>query len=406
MKQLSPSLPILQESLFGPSDELIFRLAFEPDTVAESLRNSILRVPHYAAMVEALSNPQPILDIEVTEHVMPEWLQDEIRRTCESATATFDETPQPGQIRLITEVIGPEGSTGLDLSHPLSVCLNYPYPDMPDEIWHGWLVTPETDYANYWDVLIEDTDGPCDPQAGMVQITTPVYIYLPSTNRVIGQLSPERVAALRSVSAEMLSGTKPDISPHPGYPFVRKTLNGHSVLTGTPLGGKDDPRWKYQSLYADILVALNEPVELAMDAARERVAVTAPSTVSQIKAWFKKLNEQLLEQAMPWQPGSDLQYAMGSDEADADKVEGKLGDVVHIQAEAGEEGMLSIVLRRCCSDPLTVTVLCEGQIHEQYHLDEQTSPRCRIELDMERQYRLNLALESGQSIANLDFFVS
>lgn len=404
MRTLSPPLSVLEENLYGPSETLLRKIAFAPETVADDLRQSVLGEPRYAEMIDALRTASPQEDDTADEAPppMPDWLRDLIQRRCQAQLGHFGNQPQPGQIRLVTEVIGPDGPLGLDLGHPLSVCLDRPY--FADQtLWHGWLVTPETDYAGYWDVLIEDTDGPCDPQAGMVQITTPVYLFLPSAERVIGQLSRERLMAIRSVAAEMLSDVQPDEPSRPGYMVVRTTLNGQSVLTGTPLGGEEDPRWRYRSLYQAMIPALSEPVKQAMEAARQRAS--APSPLNRLQAMLKNLGEQLLEQAMPWQPGSDLQYAMGSDEADADKVEGQLGDVVHIKAEAGEEGMLNILLRRCSSDPLTVTVLCEGQIHEQYHLDEQTSPRCRIELDMERQYRLNLALESGQSIANLDFFV-
>lgn len=271
MKTLHPPLPVLEESLFGPSDSLLQQIALMPDRVSEEIRQSVLSEPRYAAMVEVLRHPESEEQAPPAASIpaMPDWLSDLIARKVAAQAVRFSENPQPGQIRLVEEAIGPHGHSGLDLRHPLAVCLDRPYPGQPD-IWGGWLTTPEVDYAGYWDVLLEEMDQPCDPLAGMVRLQVPVYVYLPSTSRTLCQLSRERLTAIRSAVAEMLSDNQPDVQPRPGHIAVRQTLGGHTVLTGTPLGGEDDPRWHYRALYEAMLPALREPVELVLDAARER----------------------------------------------------------------------------------------------------------------------------------------
>jgi hypothetical protein len=271
MSILSPSLAAIAYGLYSASEALLQKIAFRPHEVSEDLRKEIMDDPDNAALVAALkdqSQEEEEEEIQVEAFEMPQYLKDEIARSIAAREAAFDTSPQSGQIRLITEVIGPEGPTGMDLGRPLAVCLSRPYPDMPEEIWHGWLMPAEVDYANYWDILIEESDGPCDPLAGMISLLTPVYIYLPSTDRVVGQLSPERMAAVHSASADMLCGVKPDQKAHPGRIIIRSTRCGHSVMTGTPLGGEEDPRWEFQRLYQGMLPALEEPVLLAMEKER------------------------------------------------------------------------------------------------------------------------------------------
>ncbi|MGI9212653.1 MAG: hypothetical protein ACR2HF_09285 [Methylococcaceae bacterium] len=398
MKTLSPPLAVLEEGLFGPSERLLQLIAFSPETVADEVIRSVIEVPRYAELIEALKSTEPF-DVADTAPPMPEWMEDLIARRCQAQNTPFSTTPQPGQIRLIAEVIGPNGPLGLDLARPLSVCLNRPY--TPDQtIWHAWLTTPETDYASYWDVLIEESDQPCDPQAGMVRLTQPVYVYLPSTQSVLGQLSPNRLAAIRSVAAEMLSEVRPEHESEPGFMLVRSTIDGHSVLTGTPLGGEDDPRWRYRQLYQALLPALSEPVERALDALRQQASTQAQP--NRLPSMIKKLTERLGEQIqLIWQPMPGLVYAMGTAGTEADTLEGQLGDAVKIKAAASEYGMLNVWLKGCTPETLTVTVWCDGTIHEQHGLNDQT-PGKRIELDVDRHYRLTLTDESGKTLAELD----
>ena len=406
MKILYPPLPTLEESLFGPSESLLRQIALKPDTVSEELRQSVLSEPRYADMVEALRHPEPEAELpeeaagEVTP--MPDWLSELIARKVAAREARFSDIPQPGQIRLIEEAIGPQGPLGLDLRHPLAVCLDSPYPGQPD-IWYGWLTTPEVDYAGYWDVLLEEADQPCDPLAGMVRLQAPVCVYLPSTRRVLCQLSPARLAAIRSTVAEMLDpDAQPEVSARPGHIAVRQTANGHTVLTGTPLGGDDDPRWRYRQLYEAMLPVLREPVELALDVARERAA--APGLLSRWQAVMQKLGDQLLEQfAGQWQPGPALAYGMGAKDETA-AVEGEIKNLAAVEAEARPDGLVNIRLRRRCAEPLIVSVLCDGELHEEHALDDAV-PFVSLHLDSALNYKLCLAHIQGQPVVTLDLSV-
>ncbi|MBV5332043.1 hypothetical protein JZU54_00285, partial [bacterium] len=53
-------------------------------------------------------------------------------------------------------------------------------------IWHGWLVSAETDYAGWWDFVLQEQDAPFDPEAAMVHLWNPVQLYLPMASRVVG----------------------------------------------------------------------------------------------------------------------------------------------------------------------------------------------------------------------------
>ena len=140
-------------------------------------------------------------------------------------------------------------------------------------MWWGWMVGSEPDYACEWDFVLGSDDEPRDPLATTVQLWNPVRIYLPSVARVIGQLTPQRHAALRSLVADFLSGdeaTQVNVAPQEGqtsFLVFRATSAGHQVTTGLPLSGPDDPRRVYQTLYEGAADVLRQPALLAARAA-------------------------------------------------------------------------------------------------------------------------------------------
>lgn len=390
MNQLNPPLDVIEEALFGPSDDLLWRLAQEPGAVPARLRDPVLGDPHYRDLIQALREPPEDPDAPATvAPPMPEWLAERVARRAAARAAPFAVGHAAGQVRLVDRVVGPNGPLDFDLPRPLAVCLDAPYPGRRD-IWHGWLVGAETDYATEWDVLLTEEDGPTDPLAGMVQMWNPVYAYLPSTGRVLAQLDPERVTALHAVAAEFLSGAPVAIGPRPGHVGLRETPDGHVVLTGTPLGGDDDPRHRYRTLYRAATAALREPVTRALDAARE--AARRPGLLE----W---LREALASLGGPWVQGPALAHAMGPETA-AGVLEGVLARRVRLRAET-EEGLLALVVRWLGGAPVVVRMLVAGDATESWTLD---ADRDHVTLHLDESLAQTLIFQEsdGAELARVD----
>ncbi|MDK9716205.1 MAG: hypothetical protein OEL86_19185 [Sulfuritalea sp.] len=135
-----------------------------------------------------------------------------------------------------------------------AICLNRPT-GKAETSWAGWIAAPDIEYATAADVLLEPDDEPFDPFAAMVQTWNPVQISRPKNPRVLAMLTPARLDVLRAVAAEAGRSTQEDTA-QPGFVFLRGTDNGQPVLTGTPLGGQDDPRHAYQNLYREFASTL------------------------------------------------------------------------------------------------------------------------------------------------------
>jgi hypothetical protein len=264
MRKLWPPLTLIENEWFAPSAGLLQRwrdgdappelaaaLAQDPDARA---RRAALDQADQQDFAPGDDRPVPPL---------PATLREQIRRRDEARRAAFSPKPTAGQILRIDEVIGPAGPLGWDLPKPLAVLIAESTETPP--VWWGWLVAPasQTDYAAYYDVLLGPEDEPCDPLAGMVQLWNPVHVYLPSTSRVLAELKPERLAAIRALAAECAATPQPDtIPPHPGEILVRQ-VGAYTVRTGTPYGGAQDPRLRYQRLYFEAAAAVKEPARLA-----------------------------------------------------------------------------------------------------------------------------------------------
>ena len=265
MRTLHPPLNLIEAHLFAPSDALLrrwlesdpslpaaTRAALDADPIARSRRADWDAPPPDREPVGG-ANP-PIAD-------PPRWLRERIQQRVQAQRATFAPIPTAGQIVRVDEAIGPEGSLEHDQPYPLTVLLGEPTETAG--VWYGWLVAPETDYASDADLILDDADGPRDPLAGLVQLWNPVYLYVPSAKKVLAQLPPERLAAVRALALDFLTQPPPALRPEPGVLVERRTSQGYGVLTGTPLGSADDPRRHYRTLYRAAAELLREPVRLA-----------------------------------------------------------------------------------------------------------------------------------------------
>lgn len=297
MSMLWPPLTWLENELFTPSDALIQRWR-AGDALPVDLKRALETDPEAHARRDALDTA--VVDHALLEEApvppLPPDLRALIRQRVASRTAAFSPIPKPGQIVRIDEVRGPQGALHWDLSRPLAVLLNAPT-ETP-QVWYGWLVTAEVDYASDGDWLLGAEDQPCDPLARMVQLWNPVHVYLPSISRVLAELRPERLAAVRALAAAFVTEPPSDSAQAQPGRIVRRTVGDYAVRTGTPLGGADDPRHRYQQLYHAYAEAVREP-------AAQAVTQTAPSGN---QGWLQSLADTLSRWFEPYQP---IAHAMG-----------------------------------------------------------------------------------------------
>ena len=255
MHRLSPDLTVIESNLFDPSPALVRRWRAGDPSLSPERRAALDADPAARAIAEALEAPplEPLpADLEPPEDpatpvTLPPRLADLIRRRREAAAAHAGAVPGPGSILRIAQAIGPEGPLDWDLNKPLYVLLSEPA-EHPD-IGYGWLVTGELDYATHWDLILDQGDGPLDPDAVMVQVWNPVHCYLPARSAIVGQVRRATLEAARSLALDLLGDPPDAAAANPGAWVERLTSDGHPIVTGTPLGDEDDPRWRYQELY-------------------------------------------------------------------------------------------------------------------------------------------------------------
>lgn len=264
MKQkrtLSPPLAVIENRLFGVSMGLMD--AVEAGETSARIAESVKKSAEWAARKTGEAEFTPD-GIEETAGAMPEFIRELVERRVAAAQAKFDPMPCAGQIVEVRRIVTPKLNQ-LDwvMQVPLYVLLDA-QTETP-ELWHGWLASAETDYASWWDFVLQQEDTPFDPEAGMVQLWNPVRLYLPMAGRVVAQLSLARLQAVRALAGEFATSEPPKrIEAWPGRVALRATLSGLEVVTGSPLGGDADPRRRYQQVYFYAAEAVREPARLAV----------------------------------------------------------------------------------------------------------------------------------------------
>lgn len=304
---LWPPLAHIEEKWFTPSDELFNHWINDPDSLPSDLHAELDAHPK-AQQLNALHSQMDEADIAAaigTPLVLPEHLRELIKRRTAAQTAKISTDHQPGQIRFISHLTGPSGYVvNQDLPQVVAVVLNEP--TASDQVWYAWMTAEEIRYASYWDVILEEEDQPIDPMVGMVQVWNPVMVYLPSTERIVGQLSETRLQAIRAVAYDYLLGS--DLDPSEAAPGILgyrilAEHNNRRVYTGTPLSGSDDPRWQYQLIYHQVADAVREPAQIALAELTEASDESnCPQPVEilhgqlkQLGDWLKTLHEPMLE---------------------------------------------------------------------------------------------------------------
>lgn len=297
-RPLRPDLASIRDRLFGISPALCEAVAQGETSpaVAAAARANPRWQDWQRAMAAAVSpaETQP----GATATPLPAALAELVRRRVAANAAWQDERiPAPGQIVEARRIVTPHGEPcdGY-MNAPLYVLLDAPAET--EALWHGWLVSGEADYAGWWDFVLQEEDGPFDPEAGMVQLWNPVRLYLPMACRVVARLSPARLAALRSLAADYVAGSAapPDVPVWPGRVAARATSDGLTVVTGSPLGDEDDPRHAYQHVYFHAAEAVRLPARLALAPS----ATAADTSQEQAEGRLARLYDDLVEQARRW----------------------------------------------------------------------------------------------------------
>lgn len=385
MNRLRPPLAVIEDYLFGPSDELIRRWsdgeelpmelieALERDDKARRMRDALCDSTAGAAGMAERGYGSPPGRIPVSEiPPLPDRLAQKIRQRAAVHQAGFSKIPKVGRIVRIDEVLGPYGSLGWDLPRPLAALLSEPT-EIP-EIWYGWLVASETDYAGYWDLLLGPEDQPCDPLAGMVQVWNPVHVYLPSVSGVLAELGSERLDAVRALALECLTADEPDPAEARPGGVLSRVVSGHAVRTGTPLGEETgDPRWRYQALYGEVALALREPARLALKAVAEAANKAFEESLNELTADLRDIIAGVRDWAKGWEIDftPSLAQAMDSGPGDAESVAAfDLGGLVRLGFDAMPSDRLHLSVTLLADCPLTIRQLGDGRTIRKINLQD------------------------------------
>ena len=293
---LAPPIDQIDRRLFGVSAGLI-EAVIRGETslpIAEAVRRSTEWTEYQADIQEARiaheesSAPPPAPSI-IPDHIKSLFQ----RRVAANALASLP-FPMPGQILAVEKIVTPRPAQfDAIMQVPLHVLLDAPA-EVP-AVWHGWVVSAETDYAGWWDFVLQEQDAPFDPEAAMVQVWNPVRLYLPMAARVVGRLSPSRLQAVRALAADFAVTEAPaDIPSWPGRVASRSTSQNLRITTGSPLGGDEDTRHRYQELYFEAAEAVREPARLALSALAGVPASQAGTLINRLIAAAGRVAEILL----------------------------------------------------------------------------------------------------------------
>ncbi|MBP8276147.1 MAG: hypothetical protein KAX55_04570 [Propionivibrio sp.] len=356
---LSPAIEEIEQRLLGISDGLLE--AVERGEASPGIAETVRRSPEwheYQVRIEEERETAQESAADARPLAMPEHIGDAIRRRVAARSLSKTPIPTPGQIVSIAKIITPRsGQLDAIMTAPLYVLLDAPT-DAP-ALWHGWLVAGETEYAGWWDFVLQEEDAPFDPDAAMVQLWNPVHLYLPMAGKVVGCLAAHRLQAVRSLAADFVTSEAPkDVPVWPGRVAMRLTTSSLPVATGSPLGSSSDPRHRYQDVYFEAAEAIREPARLAL-----REMTTLPSTqagvlLSRLIAAAGRIAEVLL-------PEPRVAVAMNAEDQ-ADTPDLIWPGIARFRLlELDEAGISRIEVTAIGAEPVTVEVM-QGSLVEDH----------------------------------------
>lgn len=387
-RPLSPSLESIERRLFGVNPVLI--AAVERGETSKDIAQAVMKSEEWARRAEAdeqLSEPVgDASEVRLAEHVL-----DVIRRRSDAmrAAASLTSTvPAPGLIVELSEIRTPKpGQLDWVMQVPLHVLLDEP--DETPQVWHGWLVSGEPDYASWWDFVLQDQDEPFEPFACVVQLWNPVQVYLPMISKPVSSLSLRRLQAVRALAADFVDGTiPPGVPVWPGRVAVRETSDGMIVATGSPLGGERDPRHRYQHLLHHAAEAVREPARLAIAA-----AVAPSARTSLMASWIEAARR--LGEMLELQPR--VAVAMSGEAAgDADLI---WPDHARISIlELADDGAGRIVVSALGDQVVTVELRVAGVLHHKQTVAKDDKAGT-FEWDADRPMLLTLSTPDGRKLS-------
>ncbi len=387
-RPLSPSLESIERRLFGVNPVLI--AAVERGETSKDVAQAVMKSEEWARRAEAdeqLSEPVgDASEVRLAEHVL-----DVIRRRSDAmrAAASLTSTvPAPGLIVELSEIRTPKpGQLDWVMQVPLHVLLDEP--DETPQVWHGWLVSGEPDYASWWDFVLQDQDEPFEPFACVVQLWNPVQVYLPMISKPVSSLSLRRLQAVRALAADFVDGTiPPGVPVWPGRVAVRETSDGMIVATGSPLGGERDPRHRYQHLLHHAAEAVREPARLAIAA-----AVAPSARTSLMASWIEAARR--LGEMLELQPR--VAVAMSGEAAgDADLI---WPDHARISIlELADDGAGRIVVSALGDQVVTVELRVAGVLHHKQTVAKDDKAGT-FEWDADRPMLLTLSTPDGRKLS-------
>lgn len=175
---------------------------------------------------------------------MPAHLLELVDRKAAAAQAFVPEPLAVGQIRCLAAVPDRLGQ-GRRLGRTCAVLLGR---WVEGQRWAGWMVVQEADYASDRDLVLQEDDGLCAPEAAVVQAWNPVELTLHGNEAILGKLSAGGLGAVLKLS-DPARQDEAFVAARPGRIGAWDIDGDTTVVTGTPLGLDDDPRIAYQQLY-------------------------------------------------------------------------------------------------------------------------------------------------------------
>lgn len=385
-RELRPALAHIERRLFGVTDGLLQLV--DAGRASPAIAARVRAAPEWAdyeaqklqSETQSAEDTEPIDAATATTIAVPPGLRDLMRRRVASLGLAAQPLPQPGQIVRIEQIHAPREKLDAVLLAPLHVLLDEAS-ESPN-FWYGWLVSSETEYAGWWDFVLQEEDAPFDPEAAMVQLWNPVTLYIPMAATVVGRLSPARLQAVRSLAADFVTGQGDgEVRPWPGRVAARTTLDGLSVVTGSPLRASGDPRAEYQALYHEAAEAIREPARI-----QQRALASLPQ--DRRGSLWQSLIEQAGRTLVSLLPQPRVATAMsGEEEAIPDLL---WPDMARLRLMRLEEAGGSLEVEALSPHGVAVYLMANELIEERHRLQP-----CAVQQFDWDQGTTHLILESG-----------
>ena len=228
--RLWPSLATIDQQLFGCRNEAEANV---PSSEISPLSD------------EAIETPGEI------DHSVPPFIAEMIARRARAAARPRGNDLYPGRILAIPPEVFPQ-----DAGPEVPIMILLDHEDAQQGIWLAWVVSSETDYAGWQDLVIDEEDN-LDPAIGIVQAWNPLSLRIPEAATPMGALPHDRLAVVRLLAHEAAQGIGVTERARPGHVAVRRIGANAWGTTGTPID-RDDPRRSYRMLYRRIARRLTE----------------------------------------------------------------------------------------------------------------------------------------------------